>query len=166
MERLFERALWLSRLVVVVPVVACVVMAVSAFYLGTVDVVYLVAHLASYADASATHTTERATLLSAIIRAVDDYLLAAILFIVALGLYELFIGRIDAAEREEFASRLLLIRSVDDLKERLGKVVLLVLVVEFLQFALALHPKGALDLLYLAVGIALIGAALYLTTKH
>jgi uncharacterized membrane protein YqhA len=166
LERLFERALWLSRLVVIVPVIACVVMAVSAFYLGTVDVVYLVTHLASYADAGAIHATERATLLSAIIRALDDYLLAAILLIVALGLYELFIGRIDAAEREEFASRLLLIRSVDDLKDRLAKVVLLVLIVEFLQHALTVPFKNALDLLYLAVGIALIGLALYLTTKH
>ena len=169
MERLFERILWSSRLVVVVPVVASVVMAIAAFYLGTVDVVYLVTHLASYADPNASasaHALTRVKLLTSIIKAVDVYLLAAILLIVALGLYELFIGKIDAAEREEFASRLLLIRSVDDLKDRLAKVVLLVLIVEFLQHALTVPFKNALDLLYLAVGIALIGLALYLTTKH
>ncbi len=105
-------------------------------------------------------------MLSAIIRAVDDYLLAAILLIVALGLYELFIGKIDAAERNEIAPQLLLIRSIDDLKDRLGKVVLLVLIIEFLQYTLMLQPRGGLDLLYLAVGIALIGVALYLTTMH
>ncbi len=164
--RLFEHALWLSRLVVVVPVVASVVMAVAAFYLGTVDVVYLVTHLGAYADVTTTHAVARATLLAAIIRAVDDYLLAAILLIVALGLYELFIGKIDAAEHSEVAARLLLIHSVDDLKDRLAKVVLLVLIVEFLQYALAVRFTSALDLVYLAVGIALIGAALYLTTKH
>ncbi len=165
-ERLFERILWSSRLVVVVPVVASVVMAIAAFYLGTVDVVYLVTHLASYADISRPHANTRATLLAAIIRALDDYLLAAVLLIFALGLYELFIGKIDAAERDETASRLLLIRSIDDLKDRLAKVVLLVLIVEFLQSALAKPPTGALDLLYLAIGIALIGVALYLTSKH
>ncbi len=166
LERLFERALWLSRLVVVVPVVASVVMAVAAFYLGTVDVVYLITHLGSYADVTTTHSQARAALLSAIIRALDDYLLAAILIIVALGLYELFVGKIDAAERDEIAPRLLLIRSVDDLKDRLAKVVLLVLIVEFLQYTFAVNFTSALDLLYLAVGIALIGLALYLTTKH
>ncbi len=41
LERFFERALWLSRLVVIVPVIASVVMSFAAFYLGTVDVVYL-----------------------------------------------------------------------------------------------------------------------------
>jgi len=113
-----------------------------------------------------THSQARAALLSAIIRALDDYLLAAILIIVALGLYELFVGKIDAAERDEIAPRLLLIRSVDDLKDRLAKVVLLVLIVEFLQYTFAVNFTSALDLLYLAVGIALIGLALYLTTKH
>lgn len=55
---------------------------------------------------------------------------------------------------------------VDDLKDRLAKVVLLVLIVEFLQYTFAVNFTSALDLLYLAVGIALIGLALYLTTKH
>jgi len=151
---------------VVVPVVACVVMAVAAVYLGTADVVYVVTHLGAYADVTTTHSQARAALLSAIIRALDDYLLAAILIIVALGLYELFVGKIDAAERDEIAPRLLLIRSVDDLKDRLAKVVLLVLIVEFLQYTFAVNFTSALDLLYLAVGIALIGLALYLTTKH
>ena len=169
LERLFERILWSSRLVVVVPVIASVVMAVAAFYLGTVDVVYLVTHLASYTDPNASasaHAQTRVKLLTSIIKAVDVYLLAAILLIVALGLYELFIGKIDVAERDEIAPRLLLIRSIDDLKDRLAKVVLLVLIVEFLQNALITPYPSALDLLYLAIGIALIGVALYLTSKH
>jgi uncharacterized membrane protein YqhA len=168
-ERLFERVLWLSRLVVVIPVVASVALACAAFYVGTVDVVYVVAHLGSYADlavSAGTRAATRATLLGTIIKAIDIYLLAAVLLIFAFGLYKLFIGKIEAAERPGFAPRLLLIESVDDLKDRLAKVVLLVLIVEFLQYALGAHYASALDLLYLAVGIALIGVALYLTSKH
>ena len=165
LERLFERVLWLSRLVVVIPVVASVALACAAFYLGTVDVVSVLAHLGSYAILAAP-ATARATLLGTIIRAIDIYLLGAILLIFALGLYELFIGKIEAAERTEFAPHLLHIESVDDLKDRLAKVVLLVLIVEFLQYALGAHYAGALDLLYLAIGIALIGLALYLTNRH
>lgn len=41
----------------------------------------------------------------------------------------------------------------------MAKVVLLIVIVEFPQFALGLHSSSALDLLYLAVGIALVGAA-------
>ena len=52
------------------------------------------------------------------------------------------------------------------IKDRLAKVVLLVLIVEFLQHTLGAHYTVALDLLYLAIGIALIGAALYLSGRH
>ena len=169
LERLFERVLWLSRLVVVIPVVASIALACAAFYLGTVDVVYVVAHVGSYADLAAsagTRATTRAALLGRIITAVDTYLLAAVLLIFALGLYRLFIRKIEAAERAEFAPHLLRIESVDDLKDRLAKVVLLVLIVEFLQYALGTHYTSALDLLYLAIGIALIGVGLYLTSNH
>ena len=169
LERLFERVLWLSRLVVLIPVVASIALACAAFYLGTVDVVYVVAHVGSYADLAAsagTRATTRAALLGRIITAVDTYLLAAVLLIFALGLYRLFIRKIEAAERAEFAPHLLRIESVDDLKDRLAKVVLLVLIVEFLQYALGTHYTSALDLLYLAIGIALIGVGLYLTSNH
>ena len=73
--------------------------------------------------------------------------------------------RSDPAERSGIASRLLLIRSLDDLKDRLGKVVLLVLVIRFFQQALALDLSSPLELLYLGGGILLVGAALYLTSR-
>jgi len=57
----------------------------------------------------------------------------------------------------------LIIRSVDDLKERLGRVVLLALVIEFFQQSLRLDYQRPIDLLYMAVGIVLVGAALYLS---
>jgi uncharacterized membrane protein YqhA len=40
----------------------------------------------------------RADAITTIVKAVDEYLIAAILLLFALGLYELFIDRIDVAE--------------------------------------------------------------------
>lgn len=94
---------------------------------------------------------------------VDGYLLAGIMPIFALGLHELFISRIDTAEESEFAERLLPIRNLDDLKDRLAKVVLLILVVKFFEFALALQVTVALDLLWLGLGIALMAGAVLLS---
>jgi uncharacterized membrane protein YqhA len=96
---------------------------------------------------------------------VDGYLFAAILIIFSFGLYELFISRIDAAERSEIAPRLLLIRSLDDLKSRLAKVVFLILVVRYFEYALQSEIRSPLDLLYLAIGIALIAFSLYLSAR-
>ena len=67
------------------------------------------------------------------------------------------------AGSSENAPRTLVIQSVDDLKERLGRVVLLALVIEFFQQSLRLDYGRPIELLYMAVGILLIGAALYLS---
>src|SRR5579875_3322199 len=96
---------------------------------------------------------------------IDGYLFATILIIFALGLYELFIGKIDAAEQSEIARRLLLIHSIDDLKERLAKVVFLILLVRYFEFALQAEvTDSAVALLYFAIGVALVALAIYLTS--
>jgi uncharacterized membrane protein YqhA len=106
----------------------------------------------------------RSWVITHIVEMVDGYLLAAIMLIFSLGLYELFISGIDPAVGSENKSRVLVIENLDDLKDRLGKVVLLILIVKFFEHALSLPPfKTTLDLLYLAVGIALVAGALYLS---
>ena len=52
-------------------------------------------------------------MVTTIIKVVDEYLIGAILIVFSLGLYELFVSKLEAAERSEAAPRLLLIRSLD-----------------------------------------------------
>jgi len=166
--RLFEEALWGSRLLVLVAVVFGLLLALGAFYLATVDVFYFLGYLREYADLSlesAAREELRAGAITAIVKAVDGYLIASILIIFALGLYELFVSKLDAAERSEIIPRLLLIRNLDELKERIASLVLLVLVIEFFQRALQLEYERPLDLLYFATGVLLVSAALYLGTR-
>ena len=167
-EKAFESLLWNSRLIVLVAVVASLIVALAMFYISTVDVISLGKHLLHYHDLTLEADARmelRATVVAHVVEVVDGYLLASIMLIFALGLYELFVNRIDQAEGSEFAARLLLIRSLDDLKDRLAKVVLLILVVKFFEYALALKITAALDLLWLALGIALIAAALLFSHK-
>lgn len=166
--RIFEGALWGSRLVVLVAVVFGLLLALGAFYLATVDVFYFFGYLRDYADLSLSSGDReelRASAITAIVKAVDGYLIAAILVIFALGLYELFVSKLDPAERSETIPRLLLIRSLDELKERIASLVLLVLVIEFFQRALQLEYRNPLDLLYFATGVLLVSGALYLGSR-
>jgi len=164
-EQVLERILWNSRWMVMIAVIASLVVALEAFVMATVDVFGVFRYLMSYVAQSATDqgSTVRTALITAIVKAIDGYLVAAIMLIFAWGLYELFISRIDIAQRSETAPRLLQMGSIDDLKDRLAKIVLLVLIVEYFQYALQLSFNTALDLLYLALGILLIGGAIYLT---
>lgn len=166
LERVFEGFLWRSRMAVLAAVLASLASALAMFYTATVDAWYMIAHLGHYAspDLSAAARTElRASTITHVVGILDGYLLATVLLIFALGLYELFVSKIDEAERSEMGSRVLFIKSLDDLKARLGKVVLMILIVKFFEHALGMHFASPLDMLYFAGGIALIGLALYLS---
>lgn len=163
-ESLFEKGLWYSRLVVLVAVLASLAVSFCMFFVSTVDVFGLLGHMLHYAETTGEQRIEaRATIVTHVVEVVDGYLLATIMLIFALGLYELFVSRLDIAEGSEVAERLLLIRSLDDLKDRLAKVVLLILVVKFFEYALQLQIKTSLELLWLALGVMLVAAALWLT---
>jgi uncharacterized membrane protein YqhA len=167
LERAFERALWQSRLLVVVAVVASAFLALGALYMATVDVVLLLGNLLPYANPtleSSAREALRETLVTGIVKAVDGYLIAAIVLIFALGLYELFINKIAAIQdAARTVPRLVQVTSLDDLKDRIAKLILLVLIIEFFQYALKLKYTSPLDLLYLAIGVLFIGGALYLS---
>ncbi len=166
LEQLFEGFLWESRFVVVFAVLASLLASFAMFYMATVDAYYMLVHLAHYASPAldaATRGALRGTTIAHVVEIVDGYLLATVLLIFALGLYELFISKIDKAEGAETSSNVLLIRSLDDLKARLAKVILMILIVKFFEHAIAMTFDTAVDLLALAGGIALLGLALYLS---
>lgn len=100
-----------------------------------------------------------------IVSVVDGYLLATFMLIFALGLYELFVGDIEEARSQKTSSRILVIESLDDLKQRLAKLVIMILIVTLFERTLTMDIKQPLDLLYMALSIALIGLALYFTHK-
>jgi uncharacterized membrane protein YqhA len=166
LEKWFESFLWKSRLIVVAAVIASLLTGIGVFYIATVDAWFLLVHLLDYASPAldaAARAQLRSESIAHVVEIVDGYLLATVLLIFALGLYELFISKIDEAEGAEVSSRILVINSLDDLKARLSKVILMILIVKFFEFAIEMEYQSAIELLYMAGGIALIGLALYLS---
>jgi len=165
-ERTLEAILWNSRFVVVLAVVASVAGAIALLWVTSVDIVYAISHLAGYADPSLSEgarTAMRDRAVTHAVEMVDGYLLAGVLLIFALGLYELFISDIDQARRSRISSRILVIDSLDDLKTKLAKVILMILIVRLFESAVRIRPDNMLELVYLGAAIALIGLALYLS---
>lgn len=166
LESIFEGGLWGSRFIVLFAVVASLATSFAMFFMATVDAYFLISHLFEYASpelAQGARVEFRSNAVTHVVEIVDGYLLGTVLLIFALGLYELFISRIEAAETSETASSVLIIRSLDDLKGRLAKVILMILIVKYFEHAVGMDFHSPMDLLYLAGGIALIGLALYLT---
>ncbi len=164
-EKLFEAALWNSRFVVIIAVVVSLITALAMFYLASVDAYFLVSHLGDYLSSDLIGEARkdfRADTVTHVVEIIDGYLLATVLLIFSLGLYELFISKIDQAESSETSS-VLVIHSLDELKTRLGRVILMILIVNFFEHAIRMDFHGPLDLLAFAGSIALIGLTMYLT---
>ena len=87
-----------------------------------------------------------------IIGAIDLYLMALVFFIFSFGIYELFISEIDGIKNTRQA-RVLEVHSLDQLKDKIGKVIVMVLVVNFFQRVLHAKFTTPLEMAYLAVSI-------------
>jgi uncharacterized membrane protein YqhA len=168
LETGFENVLWSTRFIVLTAVIVSLLSSIALFYMTSVDAFYMLKHLVDYAAPTMTEAMRNEihdATITHIVEIVDGYLLAAVLLIFGLGLYELFISKIDPAASDDTSSNILLIHSLDDLKNRLAKVILMILIVNFFEHVINQQFKTALELIYLAGGIALIGLALYLTHK-
>jgi uncharacterized membrane protein YqhA len=164
-EHYFEVGLWSCRYAVLIAVLASAAVAIGMFYVATVDTVQHLKTINDYASAhlpAAQHEELRTQTISHVVEAIDAYLLATVMLIFAFGLYEIFISRLDIVRRGDRA-RVLMVRSLDDLKQRLGQVVLLILIVKFFEVALRMNLKTMSELLFLSLGILLVAGALLLS---
>jgi uncharacterized membrane protein YqhA len=169
LEAVFERLLWGSRLIMLVAVLTSVLLALGTLYLAVVDATRVIGILMDYADPSlgskeATYLRNEAV--ASIVRTLDGFLITSILLIFAFGIYELFIGDIAVIDRSEAALRFLAVNTLNQLKENVARLVILVLVIEFFGVALSLQYAQPLDLLYLAVGILLVSGGIFLTAPR
>lgn len=164
-ERAFEGFLWRSRFSVLIPVVLGLVGAAVLFFIASVDVLHVVANVARYylSHVEDLHLHEHA--LGMLIGAVDMYLIGIVLLIFSFGLYELFVSQVEAASGMA-GSNPLKVHSLEDLKTKIMKVVVIVLVVKFFQVAIAMKFERAQDLLMLAIGILAICVGMYFLHKE
>jgi len=162
-ERLFEALLWRSRWMVILAVIFSLIAALGLFLVASIEIIEPVRELFSSGFHVSSYQHE--TMVGTIVGSIDLYLIATVLIIFSLGLYELFISKIDEAENDENSSRILAIHSLDDLKEKLAKVVLMVLIVTFFKYAIHIKYKTPLETLYLAAGVLMLALALYFSHK-
>ena len=163
-ERLFEGALWNGRLFILLAVVFSMIGAVILFVVGSVDIYGVMAKTISVFISHEHPEDFHEMVVGGIIGAVDLYLMAVVMLIFSFGLYELFISEIDAAKGHG-ASKVLEIHSLDELKDKLAKVIVMVLVVSFFQRVLHTQYNGAQEMLYFAGSILALAVALYYLHK-
>jgi len=164
-EKIFEWILWNSRFAVILAVISSILGMFLLFALAFESMIGLAHEYIEMTFLGVTHEHFHVEAVGQIISAVDDFLLGTVLLIFSLGLYELFISRIDIAQKDENANNILMINNLDDLKDRLAKVVLMILVVAFFKNVLHVTFDNPLNILYMGGGILLVSLATYFTHK-
>ena len=164
-ERVVEWILWESRFMVFIAVVASILAAIVLVLIGTFDVYIVLKHAGEMFQSQEVFEDFHKEAIKHIVSAVDVYLIATVLLIFGIGLYELFISKIDYIEEDEKSSKVLEIHSLDQLKEKLAKVIVMVLVVSFFKYAIDFHYEDIKSILFLSVGILLISLSIYFMHK-
>jgi len=146
---MFKRLLASSRYLVSIAIFGSFLASVALLVYGGIETVKTVIEVALAADFSSKGAKEFTL---AAIQLVDLFLLATVLYLIALGLYELFID--DSIQVPAW----LVIHNLDDLKEKLVGVIIIVMGVLFLGKLVGWDGKS--DLLNPGLGIAVMIAAL------
>jgi uncharacterized membrane protein YqhA len=163
-EEVFETALFNCRFLALLAVLGSLLAAIMIFLKGIVELGQAAtAFIPSMWQFQATHADDKQVLLS-VMPGIDYFLFATVLLIFSMGLYELFISEIDPASRgDRTRPNWLNIKNLDDLKSHMGKVVMMILIVNFFQQAFNITYSSPIDLLYLSGSILLIALSLFLT---
>lgn len=133
-----------SRYIAIVGVFGLLIGAITAFGWGiyktfkTVESVFL-----SYSE-------ENFTLIT-LFDSLDSFLVATALLVIAISIYELFIGGLEVPDW-------MLVHDLGELKAKFGFVIVPVIAVKFLQKLLA--SESALDTLYYGIAVALVSLSL------
>lgn len=165
--RTFENILYSARYLSILAVIGSLISSIALFLRGGMVVYESIREFfIDLVEGKVDPSYEK--MFEELVSSVDIFLFALVLIIFGVGVYELFITKIDPVEREnDTRPSWLRISSVDDLKSSLGKVILMVLIVSFFKHTLELTKDqwNPTTLLYLSIGILLISGALYLTHK-
>ncbi|MDW0358670.1 YqhA family protein [Halomonas venusta] len=159
-ERRIETLLWNSRFLVMLAVVPSLLGSLMLFIVGTLDILTVVGDVLRYYLVDSSQDIHD-TLVPDIIIAVDVYLIAIVLLIFGLGIYRLFVSRIDQAE-VRYPKHPFNVGSLDQLKDKIARVVILAVIIEFFRAVVDIRFTTPLEAIYLALSVLALAAALYL----
>ena len=164
-ETIFEKLLWSTRYIVILAVIFSILGAISLFVLGSYEIVLtLIKQLPPLISGE---TEDHSQMLYKIITAIDLYLIGVVLLIFGFGIYELFISKIDIA-REDEGVTILEIENLEELKNKIIKVIIMVLIVAFFERILKISDDfiTPLQMLYFALSIFALSLGVYFIRKE
>jgi uncharacterized membrane protein YqhA len=163
MHNRFEKGLWLSRYIVIFTVILSILSSLSLILIASWDIVEAIA---IYNPLFASGVEDNNQFLFKIISSIDLFLIGIVLLIFGFGVYELFVSEIDFA-KARFMESTLQIKNLDQLKNKIIKVIIIVLIVKYFEKILKLSQNfdTSIDILFFSISILCICFGYFLINK-
>lgn len=156
--------MWRSRFLVLIAVVSSLFGSLVLFIVGTLDIFKVgLSTLNYYLGRSEQDIHE--FIVTDIILAIDIYLVAVVLLMFGAGVYRLFISPIDQSE-ESGIGHPFNIQTFDELKDKIVRVVILAVIIEFFRAVVDIQFITPLDAIYLALSVLALAASVYLMNMN
>lgn len=133
-----------ARFLVYIPIIGILFGMLSAIYVGTEKTVKVI-------GIAILHHENNSPTLYVLFEALDSYLVAIALLVIAVSLYDLLIGDLKVPDW-------MLVRNLDELKAKFSSVLIPIMAVKFVQKLL--QSESSLETLYYGIAIALVSFAL------
>lgn len=104
-------------------------------------------------------------ILSLLIDVIDFSLLCVIGLIIIRWLYEIFLNRLEIQSKDQLQADQVLIHDIDELKQKLGKVIIISLIVHVFKQIILFTVQDRIDIIALGLVVALLALALYLLER-
>lgn len=180
-EELIERAIFDCRFFTLMAIVGSLAGSLVCFCRGCT---FVVESFIEYIRASM-HGFDSGQVVFLLVEAVDTFLVGTVMLIFGMGLYELFVNNIGSSRKDSSNSsrrnilgsnlfglfRLqerplwLEIRSLDELKTKLGHVIVMILLVGMFEKSKKVPVTSCIDLLFFSTSILMSSGCLYLLSK-
>ena len=160
MRKIFEKTLLFSNAFTLFPVVFGLLGAIVLFIIASYDVGRVFIDVYHYFFGDFHPENFHSDVVGEIVGAI----MALVLYIFSFGIYELFISEIEELKQSK-QSKVLEVHSLDELKDKLGKVIIMVLIVNFFQRVLHANFTTPLEMTYLAASILALCLGLYFLHK-
>ena len=163
MKNRLEKLLWNTRYVTLLAVILSIIASLFLMILGSWEIVQAIFYYNPLFDPSISSNN---MLLYKIISSIDLFLIAIVLIIFGFGIYELFISEIDFTD-SKFNQSTLKIKDLDQLKNKIIKVIIIVLIVKFFERVLKFSDnfETTTDILYFGLSILSICIAYFLINR-
>lgn len=126
--------------------------AIAGLFVGVLAALYVgMEKTVSVVQIAVLHHESNSPTLYVLFEALDSFLVAVALLVIAVSLYELFIGGLEVPDW-------MLVKHLDELKAKFGSVLIPIMAVKFIQKLL--QSESALETMYYGIAVALVAFAL------